>query len=114
LERLALVLGALGVAIALVEIPADGKSFKLRAIRRDKFLRDRTIAMARKGALARNSSLSPEARREACRKAALVGAAKRRKRAQMSLLGAKGGNKTQAARRAAAEAENVVDNSPLA
>jgi hypothetical protein len=97
---LPLILGALGVQLALVEIPKDGKTYRIRAIRRDAFLQNRMSEIARRGALARNAQLTPEERIAASRKASAASALARAKRKQMSLLGKKGGSKTQDQRRA--------------
>jgi hypothetical protein len=97
---LELLLGALGVQLALVEIPKDGKTYRIRAIRRDAFLQNRMSEIARRGALARNAQLTPEERIAASRKASAASALARAKRKQMSLLGKKGGSKTQDQRRA--------------
>jgi hypothetical protein len=100
---LPLLLGALGVAICLVEIPADGRTYKIKAIRRDAFLKRRLSQIAAKGGKARFAKMSAEQKADFCRKGRQARAEKIARHKAMTELGRMGGNKTQELRRAAAE-----------
>jgi hypothetical protein len=90
-QSLGELLQCLGVCLIVAELPQAGKTFRVKAIRRDKFLQKRMSDLARRGAVARNASLTAQERIAASRKASMASAAARKKRKLMAIIGAKGG-----------------------
>jgi hypothetical protein len=88
------------VQLALVEVPKDGRTYKLRAIRRDHFIKQRAVELARRGGKARRAQMTADQWREFSAKGRAARAEKIARQKQMIALGKIGGSRTQAQRRA--------------